>query len=1133
MGSDEQPVIGDEVRGWVDAARAVLDARAQVIVAADEAAKLLQHRVVRAQRGNRVMWHHLPLSSGDIEPVRAIAAKATLPRVPADVQKELDRLVTEVGQAADDLRKVTGFGRLLLFGGTRDKAKQAAQFLPEYHSWFVANGLRDEFERAEPRHDPRVRALSLSDALADWVGLVHVLPEQGKDAAIEAAPSFAKLPHAVAVIQRAAANEAKLRSAALNAGNAVRNSETDRMLAEMPVERLREATRDRIRVGVLTENDLSNVYAVLRNEDRLEQLDGIGETSANRIRAAARTLRHNTFEEMPMRIDINNRTSKHTEFLRRLRRWDAARRVAASHEDLALAEQLAPFAAAMDTTVTHALVIPTSSSTVEEYRDAVRTIVTTASALSESRGSAQSDAPWDDFLARPADYFALLAELGFITEDEEKTHGDLPTEIVEAVRQFDLKANHLNASLRGYQSFAARFALVQRKVIIGDEMGLGKTVEAIAVLAHLRAKGEHHFLVICPAAVVTNWVREVNAKSNVAAHRLHGPDRNSAAKHWIRKGGVAVTTFETLPWLLENVAQTALGCVVVDEAHYIKNPEARRTRRTVQILNSCERAILLTGTPLENRLDEFSSLVGYLRPDLALDADEFSPKKFRRQVAPAYLRRNQEDVLTELPDLVEVDEWVTMSGEDADTYRSAVNGRNFMAMRQSAMKHGIKSAKMQRLIELVEEAEANGRRVIVFSHFLDVLRDVSRHMPGRVFGPLTGSVAASQRQVMVDEFSAANHGAVLVAQIVAGGVGLNIQAASVVVICEPQLKPTTEWQAIARAHRMGQLESVQVHRLLSDEGVDQRVREILARKKELFETFARESETAASAPEAYDVTEAELARDIIAAERQRLFAPGAPGAKEPLTADDGQGVSSPASSSDASTPQRSSVEGSITNSPPPPSQRPMRPRQAIVRSVAGPSTIRPRRVIARDDAPPPAATPARTPTGESTVLIPYPVFRQALPAISKTTSDKVADNVVWIVSVEGPMTGWRIHQVYKECAEGREPNDEFSRLVNRAISAAESSGLIVSENPLGQSGNKPITFKLPAQSSTIARELGPRAIGVVPPNEIVQYCRMASAGQALVSEDALIDRVGRLFQNWLPPADLRRAVRAAKRIDTQ
>ena len=86
----------------------------------------------------------------------------------------------------------------------------------------------------------------------------------------------------------------------------------------------------------------------------------------------------------------------------------------------------------------------------------------------------------------------MLSELGFLTEDEQKTHGDLPDDIVEAVRKLELDTEYLSASLRGYQGFGARFALVQRKVIIGDEMGLGKTVEALAVLAHLRSKGAHH-----------------------------------------------------------------------------------------------------------------------------------------------------------------------------------------------------------------------------------------------------------------------------------------------------------------------------------------------------------------------------------------------------------------------------------------------------------------------------------------------------------------------------------------------------------------------------------------------------------------------------------------------------------------
>jgi SNF2 family DNA or RNA helicase len=589
------------------------------------------------------------------------------------------------------------------------------------------------------------------------------------------------------------------------------------------------------------------------------------------MRGAAHMLRQATYDEMPVRIDIKNRTTEATNLLRRLAEWDSVRKAKGTASELAVAEALAGLARAMGGQVSH-LVVLSSVSSVAEFRESVTIVTGRASQIAGARRVSAGADPWDDFLQRPADYFALLAELGFITEDEQKTHGDLPDDIVEAVRRLELDTEYLRASLRGYQSFGARFAIVQRKVIIGDEMGLGKTIEALAVLAHLRSKGLQHALVICPAAVVTNWVREVQSKSMLRPHRIHGLGREMAARNWVRNGGVAVTTFETLGWFESQISAVKdLGCVVVDEAHFIKNPTALRTQRATRIFRVSDRTILLTGTPLENRIDEFSNLVGYIRPDLVIEVNEFAPRRFRRQVAPAYLRRNQEDVLTELPELVEVEEWLPMSSEDAGAYRDAVAASNFMAMRQAAMSHSSKSEKMKRLVAIVEEAEDNGRRVIVYSHFRNVLDRVAHALPGRVFGPLTGSVPAAARQVMVDQFSQAGRGAVLVSQIVAGGVGLNIQAASVVVICEPQLKPTTEWQAIARAHRMGQLESVQVHRLLSEEGVDLRITEILARKRELFDEFARISESAASAPEAVDLSEADLARQVIAAERERLF----------------------------------------------------------------------------------------------------------------------------------------------------------------------------------------------------------------------------------------------------------------------
>ena len=447
-------------------------------------------------------------------------------------------------------------------------------------------------------------------------------------------------------------------------------------------------------------------------------------TTGNRMVGAARTIWQTTVDEMPVRIDIKNRSASTAALLKAMRAWDAARSIKSATSDLDAAESLRPIISSLDAKVSHIVVVPDGRS-VTDLRTGFAAVSRRASLLTEG-GSAEVGDPWDDFLARPADYYAMLSELGFLGDDEEKIQGDLSAEILEAIRDLKLETTYLKASLRGYQSFGARFAVVQRKVIIGDEMGLGKTVEALAVLTHLRAKGSHHFLVVCPAAVVTNWVREVSSKSDLRAHRLHGPGRDGSLTSWTRSGGVAVTTYDSLGWLEGQIPDRAKpSCLVFDEAHYIKNPDARRTRRSLGLIRTCERTVLLTGTPLENRIEEFRNLVGYLRHDLSVSATESAPRHFRKQVAPAYLRRNQEDVLTELPELVEVDEWMPLSPADEQHYRAAVLDGNFMAMRQAALRAGTNSQKMQRLLDIVEEAEDNERRVLVFSHFRAVLDDIA------------------------------------------------------------------------------------------------------------------------------------------------------------------------------------------------------------------------------------------------------------------------------------------------------------------------------------------------------------------------------------------------------------------------
>jgi superfamily II DNA or RNA helicase len=788
----------------------------------------------------------------------------------------LSLLTGEIPRALAEVAPILGVRRFFLGSRKRQIAQEAGELLRRHHAAFLEYDGPRQLERLGAFTElVDSRPPGFEPLLDPAVGFSPVRPGSGAPPAVLSWSVVEGLPEALDAIAKVVDSEKSYRSAVCKAGDDVRRAEVQRILKEMPTEALKEATRDRLRLGPLTDAGISTVQEVLERGRDLQALPGVGETSARRMLGAARALWQTTYEEMPVRIDISQRRPETTLLLRRLAEWDACRQTRGAAADLERAAELAPLRATVDNNFSHLLVIPTRKLTVDVLVESIQSVKRRAELLAGAfvpgGRSAEAD-PWEDFLARPADYFAMLAELGIVTEDDDAAHGDLPDEIIQAVRDQSLSGEHLTVSLRGYQSFGARFALVQRKVIIGDEMGLGKTIEAIAVLAHLRSKGKTHFLVVCPAAVVTNWVREIAAKSRLRAWRVHGPERERAARTWARDGGVAVTTYETLAWWEPALRKHRdLACLVVDETHYIKNPRAQRTKRVVELVARSQRAVLLTGTPLENKVDEFRNLASYVRPDLTLDANDLSPRKFRRQIAPAYLRRNQEDVLTELPELIEVDEWLPLSEADSSRYRTAVERGNFMEMRQAAMLQGAQSTKMRRLIEIVREAEENQRRVIVFSHFREVLNLVARSLPGPVFGPLTGSVPAGQRQQMVDEFSSARHGAVLVAQIVAGGVGLNIQSASVIVICEPQLKPTTEAQAVARAHRMGQVQSVRVHRLLSEEGVDHRITELLAGKKRIFDDFARVSDMADSSPEAVDLSEAELVREVLAAERKRLF----------------------------------------------------------------------------------------------------------------------------------------------------------------------------------------------------------------------------------------------------------------------
>lgn len=639
-------------------------------------------------------------------------------------------------------------------------------------------------------------------------------------------------------------------------------------LAGVPVEKLRDLTSGTVRTAPLADAGLTTVADVLAqgSATALTRIPGIGETTANQIYAAATRL----LDEAAGQEKENLGETRTPAAERILIGLDRLRTIDAALGDSDLFDRLASYAPLLTqpTPASGPLFVAVGDDLTDLNQ--LRADLARCRELSPLAVPAAAwlspDAAWAGYLADPATHQALLAHyLG------KETLGDayLPAEIFERIRKYPLNLTGLAATLRGYQTYGAKFMLAQKKVILGDEMGLGKTMQTLAALTHLANTGKTHFIVVCPASLVINWQRETEKFTAIPTHLAHGDARDAALTAWKANGGLLITTYDGARLYAD--ATWRADAVIADEAHLVKNKSAQRSQKVADLVRAADYAVLLSGTPMENRVSEFVTLVDYLQPDLVTGQglENLLASEFRARIAPAYLRRNQKDVLSELPDMTEHRDWLELTPADTDAYRAAVAEGNFALMRRAAWAAD-GSAKLTRLLEIVEEAASAGRQVLVFSFFLSVLTRLETALGTRTIGTITGAMPPAERQAAVDRLKAAAPGSVLLAQITAAGAGLNIQSASVVILAEPQFKPTIEAQAIARAHRMGQTHAVDVYRLLGANTVDERMIELLGLKSQLFDEYARISASKDGAAEAVDISDSKMAAQIIADERARL-----------------------------------------------------------------------------------------------------------------------------------------------------------------------------------------------------------------------------------------------------------------------
>lgn len=442
----------------------------------------------------------------------------------------------------------------------------------------------------------------------------------------------------------------------------------------------------------------------------------------------------------------------------------------------------------------------------------------------------------------------------------------------------------LHAELREYQKrgFLWMKTLAEYGFggILADDMGLGKTLQVITYLqSEYEEKGRHQkpHLIVCPASLVYNWESElqrfapelpVRVIAGTAAERK----REIAA---IENGDVCITSYELLRRDVDQYEPLAFGCQVIDEAQYIKNHSTQASKAVKLICASFRLA--LTGTPVENRLSELWSIFDYLMPDFLYGYDRFRKEleqpivqgkeeaamgRLKKMITPFVLRRLKSDVLRDLPDKIEKNMFTKLSGEQQKLYDADVKRLQLMLdgqsdadfntskievlaaltrLRQiccdpSILFEGYKgeAAKMELCLDLIENAAEGGHKILLFSQFTTLLAELQKRLEkaGISYYVLTGSTRKDERARLVSSFNQDDTQVFLIS-LKAGGTGLNLTAADVVIHFDPWWNLAVQNQATGRAHRIGQKNVVNVYKLIAKGTIEEKILELQEKKRQL------------------------------------------------------------------------------------------------------------------------------------------------------------------------------------------------------------------------------------------------------------------------------------------------------------
>jgi len=403
--------------------------------------------------------------------------------------------------------------------------------------------------------------------------------------------------------------------------------------------------------------------------------------------------------------------------------------------------------------------------------------------------------------------------------------------------------------------------------LLCDEMGLGKTLQVIAAITDSPGGTISPVLIVAPGSLLENWYREISRFSpELRLLKHHGPQRTGTPAG-LRGYDVVITSYGSVYRDNSLLHMIRWALVVLDEAQNIKNPDAERTRAVKGLPRDAGLAV--TGTPVENSLTDFWSIMDFACPgylgDLASFASTYiddpdGAARLEPLVSPLMLRRRVTDVAKDLPARIDIPQALELSIQEAATYDGirqqilAEYGRaaSLVALTKLRMfcahpalvdapttDEVASFSKMRRLLDILEEVFVSGEKALVFTSYTE-MADLIANEVTRRFGvfarTLDGRLPIDNRQPLLDEFQAVVGAGTLILNPRAGGSGLNITAANHVIHYNPEWNPALEDQASARAYRRGQIRPVTVHRLFLAGTVEEVVQERLQRKRVLAET---------------------------------------------------------------------------------------------------------------------------------------------------------------------------------------------------------------------------------------------------------------------------------------------------------